>query len=211
MTHPALYVQIYESFKATLAKQGSLSTREATLAIKQFFRTQFESSHHVLCSHAQGSEYLTDVLVTTFNPKTAVSVGTLKPTIESVSVYLAVESELGGVGASSAYGVMKNTVEDFLKLLVVRAEYLVMVFTSLPYAREQHHVENRVEVLRDLYSRAGSPSSGVLLIHLHGTQPRSTQVQASLAPMDIRGFVISMDGQTVEELHPDVGNAGSAA
>lgn len=95
---------------------------------------------------------------------------------------------------------MKNVVEDYLKLLVVRAKYRVMIFTSLPYANEVDHVENRVEMLRDLYSRAADLDSGVLLIHLNGSQPRSTQVQVSLASGSMRGFVVPSDGLVVEEL-----------
>ncbi|WP_143195571.1 hypothetical protein [Archangium sp. Cb G35] len=141
-----------------------------------------------------------DVLVTSFDPKNVVELGPLRVLPTSAGVHLAVESEIGGKSASSAYGVMKNVVEDYLKLLIVQAEHRVMIFTSLPYAGENEHVLNRVEVLRDLYSRASGVTTGMLLFHLAGSQPHSTQVQVSVATGTIRGFVISPDGCVAEEL-----------
>ena len=119
---------------------------------------------------------------------------------DNISVFLAVESELGGTGASSAYGVMKNVVEDYLKLLIIRCAYRVMVFTSLPYSGEGDHVANRAETLRELYSRSPGIDGGALLVHLKGSKPKSTQVQAQVAADAIRGFVISTDGKSVNEI-----------
>ena len=175
-------------------------TSEITREIKNFFRQHFQLPHHVHCGHESGSEYMTDVLVTSFDPKQLVENRTLNIVPSSLDAYLAVESELGGVGASSAYGVMKNVVEDYAKLLMIRVNYRVMIFTSLPYSNEQDHVRNRVETLRELYCRAPGLLSGVLLVHLEGTQPRSTQVQATFGEGKARGFVVSEDGLSVKEL-----------
>lgn len=96
---------------------------------------------------------------------------------------------------------MKNVAEDYLKLLVVRCQYRAMIFTSLPYSGEQDHVLNRVEVLRSLYQRTPGLNSGVLLIHLKGSQPNSTQVRALVNAESIRGFEVAADGLSVQEIH----------
>ena len=101
---------------------------------------------------------------------------------------------------------MKNVVEDYLKLLIVRCRHRAMVFTSLPYAKEQDHVLGRVEVLRDLYQRTPGLNSGVLLIHLKGSQPNSSQVQATVNAESIRGFEVSADGSSVNEIRLNTGN-----
>lgn len=196
------YTSLFSELRSHLLSKNPVETIDITREIKAFFLEKFSSSHNVLCTHAKGNEYLTDILVTTFNPKAIVQKCTLQVIPPAVSVVLAAESELGGVGASSAYGVMKNVVEDYLKLLVIRCQYRVMIFTSLPYADEDDHVCNRVEVLRSLYQRTTDLSSGVLLVHLSGTQPKSTQVKALVNEQSIRGFEISADGQSAQKINP---------
>lgn len=195
------YASLFFDLRSHLLFKSPSSTSDITKEIKEFFRTKFSSTYNVLCSHTQGNEYLADVLVTTFNPKAIIQKRTLQIIPSAVSLILAVESELGGVSASSAYGVMKNVVEDYLKLLVLRCQYRVMIFTSLPYANEDDHVLNRIEVLRALYQRTPSLNSGVLLVHLAGSQPISSQVQALINDQSIRGFEVSADGLSVKEIN----------
>lgn len=195
------YASLFSELRSHLLSSAPSATIDITKEIKEFFREKFASSHNVQCSRNESCEYLTDVLVTTFNPKAVVEKRTLEVIPSEICVVLAVESELGGVGASSAYGVMKNVVEDYLKILVVRCQYRVMIFTSLPYAGEFEHVHKRVEVLRSLYQRTPGLSSGVLLVHLNGSQPVSTQVQAFVNAQSIRGFEVSSDGLSVQEIN----------
>ncbi|MGE8452951.1 MAG: hypothetical protein ACN6OP_20495 [Pseudomonadales bacterium] len=198
---------------ANVSEERHVSTQEITQKIKSFFRATYSNTHQVLCGYRDPegratSEYIADVLVTTFDPKkvvTPASAGKEASTrlhipSSPMRVFLAVESELGGVSASSALGVMRNVVEDYLKLMLIRTKYRVMVFTSLPYRNELHHVESRVNQLRELYHQAGCNDSGVLLIHLLGA-PRtsSSQVQTSIRRTSIRGFLISGNGDHWQE------------
>lgn len=201
MPPKTFYESLFESFCAAVASPDVVKTSEITKRIKSFFRQHFQAPHVVLCSHEAGNEYMVDVLVTSFDPKRMIDKGSFEVIPGKIGAFLAMESELGGVSASSAFGVMRNVVEDFLKLLLVRAEHRVMIFTSIPYSGETQHVERRVEVLRGLYSRSPGLDSGVLLIHLPGTQPRSTQVQASIFPNVMRGFVVSPDGSSATEIN----------
>ena len=194
------YALVLADLRMHLLKTIPVSTAGITREIKDFFVQRYSSDHNVLCSHAAASEYMTDVLIAKFNPKDLIQKGDFSITPLEISVLLAVESELGGTGASSSYGVMKNVVEDYIKLMIVRAQYRIMIFTSLPYAHETDHVRNRVEVLRCLYERTPGLESGVLLVHIAGTQPRSNQVQAVVGQESIRGFEISADGRTAIEI-----------
>ncbi len=194
------YTDLFDRFKKHLLLHRPISTREITICIKDFFLKIFSEDFSVLCSHSKGNEYLTDILVTDFDPKAVLEKRTFEMANQSFGVYLAAESELGGSGASSAYGVMKNVVEDYLKLLMIHCKYRVMIFTSLPYLDEKNHVCNRVETLRELYFRTSGTRSGMLLIHLASTQPRSTQVQVSIADSSVRAFIVSEDGSTVHEI-----------
>lgn len=207
----SFYRQLYFDLRRFLLREKPIATKAITDAIKNFFRLRYEADHTVLCSHSISSEYLTDVLVTTFNPKSVVAKKTLQVGVDEIKALLAVESELGGVSASSAYGVMKNVVEDFLKLLLVRSAYRVMVFTSLPYSNETHSIENRLQTLRTLYSRTPGVAGGILLVHLSGSQPRSTQVQAHVTAESIRGFLISSNGNSVSEVSENMESTGEGA
>lgn len=195
------YPEIFATLRTHLVSHAPQSTRETTNAIKQYFRNTFCLDHHVLCSHAEGNEFGIDVLVTSFDPKNMVAKRTLELRASTVRILLAVESELGGVSASSAYGVMKNVVEDYLKLLITRCDARVMIFTSLPYKGELKHVEKRVETLRELYASVAGLDTGALLIHLDGAQIRSSQVQTIISAQSIRGFIVASDGKKATEIH----------
>lgn len=194
------YTELFDSFKKHLLLNQPVSTKDITVCIKNFFLKKFSEKFNVLCSHSKGNEYLTDILVTDFDPKVVLEKRTFEMENQSFGVYLAAESELGGTGASSAYGVMKNVVEDYLKLLMIHCRYRVMIFTSLPYSDEDNHLGNRVETLRELYIRTSGVRSGMLLIHLASTQPRSTQVQVSVTESSLRAFIVSEDGRTAHEI-----------
>ncbi|RUR67519.1 hypothetical protein EJP67_10680 [Variovorax guangxiensis] len=195
------YKHIYSGLRAHLITEGAQDTKEITASIKLFFCQKYNIDYKILCSGGTHSEYMVDVLVTSFNPKQIFQQKTLDLVPETFRTHLAVESELGGTGASSPYGVMKNVGEDFVKLLLVRADRRVMIMTSLPYAHEaEEHVERRVESLRQLYGHFPTLSSGVLVVHIEGGQPKSTQVQVKIGESTIRGFLIPENGKSVHEL-----------
>lgn len=73
--------------------------------------------------------------------------------------------------------------------------------TSLPYAKEENHIESRVETLREICQRTTGISGGALLIHLAGSQPKSTQVQPQVSADAIWGFIVSSDGKSVAEIN----------
>lgn len=196
------YEELYREFCVYLNAEVPMSTEQITDCVKRFFEAQFEEDYSVLCSGKNTTEYLCDVLVTNFNPKRIIEERTLDVLVNNPFAYMAVESELGGTGGSSAYGVMKNVVEDFLKLLLVRARYRVLIFTSLPYKveLERDHVIARVNTLRSIYDTAIDQHEGMLLIHLAGTQPRSKQVQAVANTEALRGFVFGSEAGSVREI-----------
>jgi hypothetical protein len=199
-----IYEDLCKELKQYLLSHGPTRTSEITRAVKAFFRERFSGEYRVLCSGVGTNEYLADVLIASFDPKNIIEKGTLIIVPEKFNVFLAIESELGGVSGSSAYGVMKNVVEDFSKLLMIQAEHRMMVMTSLSYTHESDHVLARVETLRQMYCRATNLTSGVLVLHLEGSQTK-TQVQALVHPESMRGFEISADGEHVRELSLGIG------
>ncbi|MNJ28865.1 hypothetical protein D3C77_234160 [compost metagenome] len=197
---PLDYQELYLEFRDYLLKQCMASTKELTQAIKSFFILKYNISHKVMCSHAESSEYLTDLLILNFRPKEVISRYTLEVLPPAINALMAVESELGGSSASSAYGVMKNVAEDFIKLLLIQCEHRVMIFTSLPYTGEINHIEKRAKILQTLYQRTPGLSSGVLLIHIEGRQVNSTQVQAIISENTFTGFLIAKDGRSITRI-----------
>lgn len=190
------YTELFKDLKTWLEENRPIQTQDITESIKEFFRSSF--SPLTVLPNGKSGEYLLDIMVTNFTPLKVVNKISLKTTQDSINIFVAAESELGGSGASSAYGVHKNVVEDYIKLMLVASKYKVMVFTSLPYKNEEHHIENRAESLRDLYQKTNPNAQGVLLVHLQGSQPISSQVQASVD--SINGFIISGNGEHLSRI-----------
>ena len=187
------YWEIYEDIRKWLLKCNPTSTRQITSSIKDYFLKTFEDSYEVL-PNKNNSEYLLDVMVTSFKPVNIIEPNgnSLNIIPNSIENYIAVESELGGSGGSSADRVHKNVVYDYVKLLLVNAKYKIMIFTSLPYDKEKHHIANRVKNLRDIYLKVCPNDQGVLLIHLLGKQ-QPGQVQVCVS--ELSGYIISGDGK----------------
>lgn len=201
----SFYVRLFERFTEQLLRVSPVETRAITESIKHFFAECFSHKYAVhLSGPKMRGEFLTDVLVTTFPPKNVLSQDRkFTCTVPEFRAILAVESEIGGPSASSAGPLMANVVEDYLKLLFIRSRFRVMVFTSLAYEEEDgDHVLNRVQTMREIYSRTEKITGGVLLIHLTGANNRGTsgQVKVDIRPGNIRGFIISPDGESVVEI-----------
>lgn len=189
------YSELYSALKTWLQTKSPKSTEQITASIKSFFQEKYQN--YKVFPNGGSGEYLVDVMVTNFNPLNVIESNRSSMSVPppSLNAFIALESELGGTGGSSAYRVHKNVVEDYIKLLLIRAKYKVMVFTSLPFVGEENHLSNRVEILREIYIKAGGHEQGLLLVHLVGTQPKSTQVQASVE--EITGFYVSSNGEHV--------------
>ena len=111
------YLTLYKEIKSYLIEKHPKSTKEKTKKVKEFFYEKYANDYNVMYSRKGSSEYLTDLLITSFKPKDLFQQDkkfTIVP--EEIKAYLAVESELGGVSASWAGGLMKNVSEDFCKL-----------------------------------------------------------------------------------------------
>lgn len=192
------YFEIFKDLKQWLIKRNPTSTTDITSSIKEYFSNRFQN--YTVLPNDNSSEYLLDIMVTNFTPLKIIETdrNSLSITLDSLENHIAVESELGGSGGSSAYGVQKNVVEDYVKLLLVNAKYKIMIFTSLPYANENNHVANRVANLREIYLKVCPSEQGVLLVHLPGAQPSSTQVQACVDGLS--GYIISGNGEHVGQI-----------
>jgi len=194
------YSQLLLDIRNHLVATKCTSTPDITKAIEQFFEKQYQNNYTVLPSSRDGGEFLVDILVAAFNPRNLVNCdekGSISLQETEPQVLLAVESELGGSGGSSPCGIMKNVVEDFMKLLLVTSHYKVLFFTSLPYVQEQNQVENRVKILHSLFCKAQPVTNGLLLVHLNGTRPEAGAGQVKVTienNNDVRGFYISETG-----------------
>lgn len=192
------YSEVYFGLTDWLLVNEPKSTKDITSSIKNYFSDRFK--RWTVLPNQNSGEYLLDVMVTNFTPLEIL--GNVAKEISvcdgQITNYISVESELGGSGGSSAFGVQKNVVEDYVKLLLVNSKYKIMIFTSLPYDGEENHVANRVDNLRVVYEKVCHNEQGVLLVHLPGGKQDSGKVQASI--QGITGYIISGDGKTVEKI-----------
>ncbi|MHB8136640.1 MAG: hypothetical protein ACYDH1_20705 [Anaerolineaceae bacterium] len=194
------YVELFNKFRTSLLAAAPSTKNQITKAVKDYFLSEFGQSYTVLHSGGANHEFLTDVFISGFDPQKIVENKTLSIIPGSFQIYMAVESELGGSGGSSPYGVMKNVIQDFIKLLSITSQHKVMVYTSLPYSQEVDHIINRANTLKEIYSRFQPNEAEILLVHLLGTQPISSQVQAVVDAGSISGFYIASHGSQCVEI-----------
>lgn len=187
------YEDIYSNFKCCLLTHKPNETALITRTIKRFFSCFF-MKYEVLPS-ANVSEYLLDIMVTDYRPLEFLKKGTMIREQVDYKPLLAVESELGGDSANSSVSVMRNAVEDFVKLLLVSSQYKVLVFTSLPSSEEsqndEKYISERVKLLKEIHQNSPAKYIDILLIHIKGEQENGKgQVKVSISDDSISGYVI---------------------
>ncbi|MDQ2822276.1 MAG: hypothetical protein M3Y65_18145 [Pseudomonadota bacterium] len=183
------YAKLFNNLREKLESETEFGTTDITRMIKEFFAQEF--SGYFVAPSPNVKEFLVDVFVATRNPRefSSESAG------EEFKAILAVESELGGTGGGSQQYLMRNVLEDFSKLLVIKSEYKALIFTSLPYAAEEGHINNRLREIEAMYSNAGHPGN-ILLIHLRGSSQKTrkgdpTNPKISLSRAAMSAYILS--------------------
>lgn len=180
------YRNIFEGIVDKLVCFEFDDTKEVTQKIKEYFHQSYENdTHHVLSSlNSTSKEYLLDVLVTNFRPLNVIAQDGRKFKLANSApqVFLAVESELGGVSASGPLNVQRNAIEDFIKLTLINSEYKVMIFTSLKYKGEDtsSYITDRFADFAEIYNNSMANENGLLLIHIESTEESGKQVKVDL-------------------------------
>ncbi len=72
ITFTLSYDEIFQEMHDYLLQEAPKSTQEITKSIKGFFQHKFSEKYSVLCTQTAGSEFLLDVMVTTFDPKSII-------------------------------------------------------------------------------------------------------------------------------------------
>ena len=199
------YEELFKDFKKKVATDIDLSATNITKRITDYFAQKY-SNQIVLYSDKsiKKSEYLTDVLVTNFEPKNIASKKNKQFEIPELKIkaLLAVESELGGEGGTSAGPVLENVIEDFVKLLLLKSKYKVLIFSSVPLKDEEEYLNNRLRSLMKVKSNSDSSDEEILLIHLFGNMHKSEsgnprQINVSLKSSGIEGFLLKTNNDIV--------------
>lgn len=166
-------------------------TQKITDAIKEYTKNFFKADNNKIVRYSDnGGEFLYDVSVLSFNPNNIVNSKNRKININNITTYkayLLLESELGGNSASSAYGVFKNVVEDFSKLLIGNSKYKVMIMAVSPYKGESNYIENRLEILQNIYDNSDC-NSDISIIVIEGKHDggKSNQIKLDTKKMHLK-------------------------
>ena len=187
-----VYENLYDEFCSALETNEPLKTPDITKRIKNFFAHAFH--RYVVLPSSEHKEFLTDVFVATSNPRQIAPVRQQHP----FRAILVVESELGGEGGSAPAYLKRNVFEDFAKLLVIRSDYKMMIFASIPYAGEHEHVQCWVDEMNAMYCASGC-TEDMLLVRLHATPQKTangnpTNPKISLDPSAFSGYILSAKG-----------------
>ena len=201
------YSDILNEFVNNISVKDA-TTPNITGAINKYFLDKYNKQYKVLFSRkdneTESKEYLTDIMITNFKPLEIMETKNRKILLKDINpeIYLAIETELGGSGGTSAFGVHKNVIEDYLKLLLIKSKSKIMVFTSLPYKKEEKHIYNRVSIMNELYQRTKKiTDAGMLLIHIEGYQDSyGNQVKLSTEKNNFQGFYLCPTSSNYYEL-----------
>ncbi|BDU86341.1 hypothetical protein ACOT6T_14785 [Clostridium perfringens] len=163
----------YKKYFKGLEKElrGLEKTKDVTEKIKEYTK-KFESNKGKIVLYSKnGGEFLYDISVLTFDPNNIIKGENKKIIISDRNLkynsFLLVESELGGESASSAFGIFKNVIKDFLKLIIGNSRYKVMIMAISPYKDEVDYIKNRLEILSELYEKSEC-NSDILIIVIEG-------------------------------------------
>ena len=183
------YKKYYNGLKNKL--NGLSDTEVITKNIKEYTKDFFISDKNKIVRYSgNGGEFLYDVSVLTFDPikiitsnRQCKSMNINKSFIEYNS-FLLLESEVGGKGASSPYGIFKNVLEDFSKLLIGNSKYKVMVMAVSPYKGESNYVEKRLEILQNIYDNSDC-NSDIFVVVIEGSHSggKSNQIKLDTKKM----------------------------
>ena len=168
---------------------GLNKTGKITNAIKEYTEKYIKDTERnkIVLSNRNGGEFLYDVSVVNFNPKQFIKKRGKSIVIDNeetiYSSFLLLESELGGPRGSSAIGVFRNVVEDFLKLIIGNSKYKIMIMAVSKYKGEENFVKNRIDILREIYLKSEC-NSDILIIAIEGYHKRDkTQIKLDTKKM----------------------------
>lgn len=170
--------------------KGKNKTGDITKAIKDYTRDFFKDKNDLVFSSEENSEYLYDVSVLTFDPKNVINnVDEIK--YFEYKAYLLLESELGGPSATAYTQVFKNVLEDYLKLLIGKSEYKIMIMGLSPKRKETNYIENRIEIMKEIYEKSECESS-ILLVVIEGSNKdeNGQTIQIKLDTSKIHAFIL---------------------
>lgn len=186
------YKSYYDKLRSTLG--GIDSTPEITKKIEttteEIFRDDFDKK--VLYSTQENHEFLYDVSVLTFESSKIVDdiwSNGLDNQANKYEAFLLLESELGGVGATSARPVIRNTLEDFSKLLIGNSKYKIMIAAISSYENETDYVDKRLDTFAKVYQNS-SCNSELLLIFVEGNHTKGNSRQIKLDTSRMHGYIL---------------------
>lgn len=177
------YVHIFfdlEKYLKGVFLENKIDTTSMTREIISFFKSRFESTEfatHYADSKNNKSEFLYDFSVTTSNTEN------LKE--RTGKLLLAMESELGGSGASSSKYVVRNALQDFSKLLQSKAKYRIMI------AIYDNDILKEYDIFKNEYLQQ-EEHSPILLILIKGnhSKEKHRQIQVS-SPLNLSNFILA--------------------
>lgn len=195
MTTVFNYNDIYHSIKAYISKEfedSTPKTRDVTKCIKTFFEKRFCDYYVVLTSDNKEKEFLFDVSVCSASKEDC-----FKNNVPNFKMHLAVESELGGSGASNFEGLKNNIIIDFLKILVADSDYKVMIGIS-PEKQKEELINKLSEI-----NEKSTNTKNILVVLLTGTfggeNIASKQIQV-VKNTTINGYVLTKSQPYVERI-----------
>ena len=177
-------------------------TKTITDKIKTFTKKFFESDPDKMVYYSGNpSEFLYDISVLSFNPKDIIENNNnnndiiINSNYKKYNSFLLLESELGGVSASSPKGVFKNVVEDFSKLLIGNSKYKIMIMALSPYSKEKNYKENRLEILKRIYINSNC-NSDMLIVVIEGDHNGKNSNQIKLDTSTMYAYILNRKGIT---------------
>lgn len=180
------YASIFKELKASIQLCNN-DTRTVTINIKNYFKHKFESEFYVYY-HGNGQEFIYDISIFDLDINNIINKN-------KITLYCAVESELGGKSASSKLSLLKNIKVDFLKLLFSSSKNRIMIASYTKNAKDL--IDSPEEFCNQLFNLYLSSDNlnPLLLILIKGEHNlksnNSRQVKLLIIEENIHGYIFN--------------------
>lgn len=172
-----LHVLSIKMLKNLLAWKTN-DTKQLTQKIKLFYKNEFKK--HFVYYTKNNQEFLYDITISEYSLESEPN------SVTKNNLFLVLESELGGSGASSSKGLLRNVIYDFQKLLFCTSENRVLIAA---YSEQEPHIYINKLFKFYKYSPNKNPVLVILIHGYHNRRKNSRQLKIEIKKETMHSYL----------------------
>lgn len=154
-------------------------TKQLTQKIKLFYKNEFKK--HFVYFTKNNQEFLYDITISQYSLESEPN------SVTKNNLFLVLESELGGSGASSSKGLLRNVIYDFQKLLFCTSENRVLIAA---YSEQEPYIYINKLFKFYKYSPNKKPILVILIHGYHNRRKNSRQIKLEIKKETMYSYLL---------------------